>query len=114
VIAKGGQHLTPTQGAAFPGYSVDTSRGQMRGKNWSMPQLARFLTHAAGFPVVDQTGLPGSYDIAFSYEPKIDADSSLPPLDVALKQATGLLLKSQEVPVQTLVIDSVDKSPTDN
>jgi uncharacterized protein (TIGR03435 family) len=114
VIAKGGQHLTPTKGALFPGFSVDTSRGQMRGKDWSMPQLARFLTHAAGFPVVDQTGLAGSYDIAFSYEPNPVADSALPPLDVALKQATGLLLKSQKVTVETLVIDSVDKVPSAN
>ena len=67
-----------------------------------------------GFPVVDQTGIAGSYDIGFSYEPKPDADSTLPTLDVALKQATGLLLRPQKVPVETLVIDSVDKVPTAN
>jgi uncharacterized protein (TIGR03435 family) len=114
VIGKGGEHLTPTKGALFPGYSVDTSRGQMRGKDWTMPRLAQFLTHAAGLPVVDQTGLAGSYDIAFSYNPKPDADSALPPLDVALKQATGLLLKPEKVPAETIVIDSVDKDPTPN
>jgi uncharacterized protein (TIGR03435 family) len=79
-----------------------------------MPQLAKYLTVAAGFPVVDQTGITGSYDIGFSYNPKPDADSTLPTLDVALKQATGLLLKPQTVPVETLVIDSVDKVPTAN
>ena len=79
-----------------------------------MPQLAKYLTPAAGFPVVDQTGIPGSYDIGFSYEPKPDADSTLPPLDAALKQATGLLLKPQKVPVETIVVDSVDKVPTEN
>jgi len=94
--------------------SVDTSRGQMRGKDWSMAQLAKFLTHAAGFPVVDETGIAGSYDIAFSYEPNPTAYSTLPPLDVALKQATGLLLKPEKVKVETLVIDSVDKVPSEN
>jgi len=114
VIAKGGPHLTPTKADHFPGFRINVSSGQMRGANWSLPQLAQYLTSAAGFPVVDQTGLPGSYDIAFSYEPNPDADSTLPPLSTALKQATGLLLKPQKIPVETLVIDSVDKTPTAN
>jgi len=114
VIAEGGPHLIPTKGDHFPGFRINVSPGQMRGVNWSMPQLVKYLTPAAGFPVVDQTGITGSYDIGFIYEPKSDADSTLPSLDVALKQATGLLLKSQRVPVETLVIDSVDKVPTAN
>ena len=114
IIAKGGPHLTPTKADHFPGFRINVSSGQMRGANWSLPQLAQYLTSAAGFPVVDQTALPGSYDIAFSYEPNLDADSTLPPLNVALKQATGLLLKPQKIPVETLVIDSVDKTPTAN
>jgi len=79
-----------------------------------MLQLVKYLTPAAGFPVVDQTGISGSYDIGFSYETKPDADSTLPSFDVALRQATGLLLKPQKVPVEILVIDSVDKVPTAN
>ncbi|MGP8258408.1 MAG: TIGR03435 family protein [Acidobacteriaceae bacterium] len=114
VVAKGGPHLTPTKADHFPGYRINVSSGHMRGDNWSMPQLAKYLTPAAGFPVVDQTGITGSYDIDFSYNPKPFTNSSLPPLDVALKQATGLLLKPQKVPVETLVIDSVDKVPTEN
>lgn len=114
VIAKGGPHLTPTKADHFPGFRINVSPGQMRGLNWSLPQLAKYLTPAAGFPVVDRTGLHGSYDISFSYAPNPDADSTLPSLSVALKQATGLLLKPQRVPVETLVIDSVDKTPTAN
>jgi uncharacterized protein (TIGR03435 family) len=114
IIAKGGPHITPTEADHFPGFRINVSSGQMRGANWSLPQLAQYLTSAAGFPVVDQTGLTGSYDIAFSYEPNPDADSTLPPLNAALKQATGLLLKPQKIPVETLVIDSVDKTPTAN
>lgn len=114
IIAKGGPHLTPTKADHFPGFRINVDSGQMRGINWSMPQLAKYLIPAAGFPVVDKTGLPGSYDIAFSYEPNPDADSTLPSLSVALKQSTGLLLKPQKIPVETLVIDSVDKTPTAN
>jgi len=114
VIAKGGPRLTPTRADHFPGFRINVSPGQMRGVNWSMPQLAKYLTPAAGFPVVDQTGITGSYDIGFSYEPNPDADGTLPSLHVALKEATGLLLKPQKVPVETVVIDSIDKTPTAN
>lgn len=114
VVSKGGQRLTPTKADHFPGFRLNVSPGHMRGANWSMPQLAKYLTPAAGFPVVDQTGIAGSYDIDFSYNPKSNADSALPTLDVALQEATGLLLKPQKVPVEMLVIDSVDKVPTEN
>jgi uncharacterized protein (TIGR03435 family) len=79
-----------------------------------MPQLAKYLAPATGFPVVDETGITGSYDIGFGYNPKPDADSDLPSLELALKQATGLMLKPLRVPVEALVIDSVDKVPTAN
>lgn len=116
VIAKGGPHLVPAKGDHFAGFRIDVSPGQMRGANWSMAQLAKYLTPAAGFPVVDQTGITGSYDIGFSYQPELDSDTdnSRPSLTAALKQATGLLLKPQKVPAATIVIDSVDKVPTAN
>lgn len=112
-LAKGGPHLSPTKGDHFPGFRTNVSSGEMRGFNWSMPQFAKYLTPAAGFPVVDKTGLPGSYDIAFSYAPT-PTDTTLPQLGEALKQATGLLLKPEKVPVETLVIDSINKTPTAN
>jgi uncharacterized protein (TIGR03435 family) len=116
VAAKGGAHLVPTKAEHFPGYRAgDVRAGQMRGANWSMAQLAKYLTAPAGFPVVDETGIAGSYDIGFSFNPKPeDTSSNLPALGEALKEATGLMLKEQRVPVETIVIDSVDKVPTEN
>jgi uncharacterized protein (TIGR03435 family) len=117
VVADGGPHLTPSQSDRFAGSGIanDTSFGHMRGASWTMDQFAKYLTHAAGFPVINQTGISGSYQISFLYNPKPDdTDSTLPTLDVALKQSTGLLLKPQKIPVETLVIDSVNKLPTAN
>lgn len=114
VSAKGGPHLSPTKADHFPGFRINVSPGEMRGLNWSMPILAKYLTSAADFPVVDQTGLTGSYDIGFSYEPNSTADSTLSPLSVALKEATGLMLKPQMVPVETIIIDSAEQIPTEN
>jgi uncharacterized protein (TIGR03435 family) len=114
VIGKGGPRLNPTQHENFPGDFVDVSSGHMNGAHWSMQQLAKYLARPAGFPVVDQTGITGRYDINFSYNPKPEDNGDLPPLGTALEQATGLSLKEQRVPVETIVIDSVDKVPTEN
>lgn len=121
LVAKGGPHLTPTKADHFPGFRSNVSPGQMYGFNWSMPIFAKYLTSAAGFPVVDQTGIAGSYDIGFSYQPEIEGanpqsstDGNLKPLEPALKDSTGLILKPQSVPVETIVIDSADKIPTPN
>ncbi len=114
VVGANGSHLTPTKGDHFPGFRINVSPGQMRGSNWSMAQLAKYLTPAAGFPVADQTALTGSYDIDFLYQIESDADSTLPSLNAALTQATGLLLKPQKVSVEALVLDSVERVPTPN
>lgn len=114
VVAKGGPHLMPTKGDHFPGFRSNVSSGQMRGFNWSMTQLAKYLTPAAHFPVVDRTGIAGSYDVSFSYDADPQADSTLPALNEALKQATGLSLEARKVQVEFLVIDSADRVPAEN
>ncbi len=114
VVAKNGPQLKPASDGHFAGQRHPVSTGHLHAYNCSMRQLAQYLTPAAGFPVTDQTGLTGSYDIDFDYNPKPETESDLPPLEVALKERTGLLLKPQNVPVEMLVIDSVDKVPTAN
>jgi uncharacterized protein (TIGR03435 family) len=115
VIAKGGEHLILTKKPDFRGDFYDVSPGQMRGFHWTMAQFAKYLSRAEGFAVVDETSIAGRYDVDFSYNPKPDDTSSdLPALNEALEQATGLQLKERKVPVETIVIDSVEKTPTDN
>ncbi len=115
MVGKGGAHLTPTKGAQFPGFRIHVGGGDMQGLNWSMQQFAKYLSDASGFPVVDQTALSGSYDIGFTYNPHPDTpDNALLPLEDSLRQATGLYLKPEKIPAEVLVIDSVNRSPTDN
>lgn len=115
IVAKEGPKLTPTTGDHRPGFRLNVSPGHLEGLNWTMPYLARMATGLAGFPVVDRTGLAGSYDIHVTYEPDAEATtSSLPPLTVAIRQSLGLELKPEKVPVGTIVIDAVEKTPTDN
>lgn len=114
VVAKGGPKLTPTTGDKFPGFRINVSPGHLEGINWSMDYLAAMLHQAAGRPVANQTQIAGSYDVKVEFAPDIETDSPLPSVFTALKSTLGLELKPQRIPVQVLVVDSVNRAPTPN
>jgi uncharacterized protein (TIGR03435 family) len=115
ITSKNGAHLIPTKGDHFPGFRANVNPGHIEGFNWTMPYLARMITSQVGFPVVDQTGIPGSYDIHILYEPDPNnAEATLPPLTAAIRQSLGLELKPAKIPVDTVVIDQLDKTPIEN
>ncbi len=114
IVTKGGPKLEATKGSAFPGFRVNVSDGELNGLNWSMPFLATMLQHPSGRPVVDETGLRGSYDIKLHYSPDTSTNSSDPSIFTALQETLGLKLVPKKVPVSVLVIDHVDRAPTAN
>jgi uncharacterized protein (TIGR03435 family) len=86
--------------------------GGIRGENISMPQLATRLSHFLGSPVLDQTGIPGSFD--FEYQTgEENNDADIPGFLLTAMKEIGLKLSSGKGPVETIVIDSADK-PTEN
>jgi uncharacterized protein (TIGR03435 family) len=74
---------------------------------YSMPMLADLLT-MFGNPVMDKTGLTGSYDFKFTWN-----DAEGPALATALQEQLGLKFEAQKVPISLVVIDSAQK-PTEN
>jgi uncharacterized protein (TIGR03435 family) len=114
VVAKGGPRLQPTKGDHFPGFRINTGAGHLEGLNWSMPYLASLLQRVTSLPVVDRTGIAGRYDINLEFAPDIDQDSGLPSVLTALPETLGLELKAQQVPMQVLVIDHIDRTPAAN
>lgn len=78
-----------------------------------MPQIADALASNVGRPVVDRTGLPGTYYFDLKYAGDNAPESPLPSLVGALKEQFGLELKSDTGPVEVLVIDRAEK-PTPN
>jgi uncharacterized protein (TIGR03435 family) len=114
VVAKHGIKLQPTKGAPFPGFRSSVNPGTLKGLSWSMDDLATNITSLIGEPVADQTAIQGRYDISVEYAPDDAVDSNLPSLFTALEETLGLRLVSRKVPVQMLVIDSVDETPTPN
>jgi uncharacterized protein (TIGR03435 family) len=114
VVAKGGAKLQPSKGGVTPNWQDNVSAGTVKVRNATTAFLAQKLTPLGGLPCVDRTGLTGNYDIGFEYNADPERDSPLPSLFTALQESLGLRLESQKVPVDFLVIDHIDRQPTEN
>ena len=106
-------------------------RGEIIAKKITVKMLAQPLGQMLGRPVIDKTELTGEYDfdIKFTPEPGQGAflpggpppgpeaappgDATGPSIFTALQEQLGLRLDSQKAPVETIVIEHVDK-PTEN
>lgn len=112
VIAKGGPKLSKS--------TEDSGRNKFilpNGIRFDHTVIATFaaaLARPTGRPVVDKTGLTGDFDIDLKYAPEKALDSSLPSIFTALQEQLGLKLESTKVPFEMLVIDHVNRVPTEN
>ena len=111
VIAKGGSKLQPNKGAPFHGM---IGSNEIRFWNDSIKSFVDILESPVERPIIDRTGLGGTYDIALKFATADDPDSNLPDIFTAVQEQLGLKLVPQKVPVEILVIDHVDKIPTEN
>jgi uncharacterized protein (TIGR03435 family) len=110
-VAKGGPRLKPTAGSSENGMIYP---GGMRILNSTLAAFAGSLRSPAGRPVIDKTGITGNYDFTLSYARDGDTDSPLPSLFTALQEQYGLRLEKAKVPLEILVIDRVEKVPSEN
>jgi uncharacterized protein (TIGR03435 family) len=102
-------------------------RGSLNGHEVSMSALADRLAGRLGRPVVDDTGVKGSFDINLEWtpdqsqprgpkesaEPLPVDDGAGPTIFTALQEQLGLKLEPRKGPVEILVIDRVEK-PSEN
>lgn len=111
-VAKGGPKLK----AAAAGAAGQTmiARGRLISPNANIVQLISLLAHPVDKPILDKTNLTGTYNIDLKFAPDGDTASTLPSIFTAIQEQLGLKLESQKVPFETLVIDHVDRAPTQN
>jgi len=106
-----------------------TSTFHTEGRVWyvapagTMNDLARMLEWRLSLnpgvprPVIDTTGVPGKYDLKFWWSPAADSSDSVegPSMLSALEGQLGLKLRPKKAaPVEMLVIDHLERSPTEN
>jgi uncharacterized protein (TIGR03435 family) len=118
-------------------------RGHVTAKMMSVPVLVDFLAGSVDRPVVDQTGLKGTYDFNLDFTPDESTRMPMPAgvlpppppppgvgeggglhgaenpdngfsLFAALQAQLGLKLEPKKGPVELIVIDRVEKAPTEN
>jgi uncharacterized protein (TIGR03435 family) len=111
VAASGGPRLKISK-TESPTLGSIVANG-LRAPSISMDSFAAMLAGPVGRPVINETGLSGNYEIALSYAPAAVADSPLPSIFTALQEQLGLKLESRTVPVESIVIDRVER-PTED
>jgi uncharacterized protein (TIGR03435 family) len=111
VAAKRGIKLTrnPTSGAS----TWSLFRGNLVAKNASMDMLASdILQKALHRPVVNNTGLDGTFDLKLTWAPDDDTSVEAEPLPsffTAVREELGLELKPHPQQAVVFVIESVEK-----
>jgi uncharacterized protein (TIGR03435 family) len=98
----------------------------------TLEALARVLENEVGTRVVDRTGLTGTYDFNLDYvrdqgraisqftglpsglAPAADDSSGAPALSTALQEQLGLKLEKARGPLDVIVVEQANKTPTDN
>jgi uncharacterized protein (TIGR03435 family) len=125
-IAKGGAKLKPSkrdisqegEAAGAPSANwLSDSHVQSRGAN--MFHVTSLFSLALREPVVDHTGLSGTFNIDLDFAPlrstnAAATDSPLPSFFSAVEDTLGLQLRPEQVTVPNLIIDHVDANPSPN
>ena len=96
--------------------AITHDRAALHSDEESMPKLAEKLSRQLRQPVTDGTGLKGKYDITLYWvtELRPSADEPGPTIFQALQEQLGLKLESRKGPVDMLVVDHIEKVPTEN
>jgi len=120
-IAKNGPRMKLV---TTPGDRQGTSgngRGRVQGFAATMTMITMNLSDILSRPVLDKTGLTEKYDFVLEWTPDAalarpdgpdaapPADSSGPTIFTAVQEQLGLKLESTKGPVDTIVIDHVDR-----
>ena len=97
-------------------------------KGLTLSDIAGKLSPQLRRPVIDKTGLTGKYDFALEYTPDLsglppppDAAATPPPtsdlgtdLPSALEKQLGLKLTRRRAKLDVIVVDHVERNPTEN
>lgn len=120
---RGGSKLQPAKHPEAPATFRVFQRRQITAENAPLENLTDALTWLLGRPVLDQTGLEGSFDYKLEWTPDEmqlrsqeappQTDGDAPSLGAALREQVGLNLVSAKRPVQLIVVEKAER-PTAN
>jgi len=123
VVARKGPKFKPGDGGALSMAPADD--GGFHYKNYTMEALAESLSlmTSMGRPVIDRTGLKGTYSFdaniynltkGMSAAEWRDAQVKSDAIFSTLPDQLGLKLEAQKAPIEIIVVEHADKVPVDN
>jgi uncharacterized protein (TIGR03435 family) len=90
-----------------------SAAGVLEGTRVTADMLATVLASQLGRPVANATGIMGMFDFTLQWQPDDrPASSDRPSLSTALREQLGLRLVAQSSPVEVVVIDRLETTPT--
>jgi uncharacterized protein (TIGR03435 family) len=121
VVGKNGPKFKESAPGASPGahYAASGRNYQVTIPKATMDDVLNAIENSLlDRPVLDKTGLTGTYDIRMTYAPDIKANRETPDLSdisifTAVEQQLGLKLVAQKAMVEILVVDRVE-DPSEN
>jgi uncharacterized protein (TIGR03435 family) len=118
VVAKGGPRL-PAANAGAPLHAAESlprvQNDSFLFSDASMPEFAQMLTQlrAIDLPVVDHTGITGTFDIVLKSAPSVNREGDSAALFAIIQDQLGLKLVAAKAPIEVTVIDHSEK-PSEN
>jgi uncharacterized protein (TIGR03435 family) len=127
-VPKEGHKMTPSKGGPV-GMKQDPVRGQII-ENAPLAELAEDLSHDVRMPVLDLTGLTGTFDFPFNIQKYVAAmrsrimadpanrpteeEARLSLMQDAMAGELGLKVDTRKAPVELLIIDHAEQKPVEN
>ena len=113
VVDRNGAKIQPAEAGAG---STRGGLGKLEATRIPMQKLADLLARITGYQVVEATGLKGVYSFKLEWTPDdaASAGDSGPSLLSALREQLGLKLEGRKGPVDVLVVDHIERAPTEN
>jgi uncharacterized protein (TIGR03435 family) len=118
---------------------MESSKMRLQAKSMTVAGFAEMLARQVGKPVFDQTGITGTYDIDLEFKPELGMGGMMkgmpapppghegaggpstapetvdgPSIFTAIQEQLGLKLESKKGPIDSIVVDQANKTPTEN
>ena len=118
VVAKSGHKMKVSETEGELSFNGTPGKPVAAVQRVAIAQMVEILSRAMRAPVIDKTGLTGKYDFTVDFSGYISKDmreDDVPALAMsALPELLGLKLESKKSPVEMLIVDHMEKVPTEN
>jgi uncharacterized protein (TIGR03435 family) len=113
VVSSGGLKIHPSK--STQGGKSEWQGGHMEAHAYPLASLASSLQGWVDRPVVDETGVQDVFDFTLDWAVDEEHEAAgIPSMRVALMETLGLKLEARKLPVEMLVIDHIEKKPSEN